>query len=165
MKLKHRETVAPDAPSLQRHPIEAFGIVNGNRSPALEQNCMKPKKSDQAWSREKSRRNRNAYTDVLKAHGVRDRGYMLCTDGIYQEALGGRAYEVRAANDLGAKANLRDHLCPVDLMLVSLAEAVAAERIEGEGSYGNAACAAVSRSCARAIAAGIRAARAPAARK
>ena len=121
---------------------------------------MKSKK-DLAWSREKSRRNRVAYTDVLKSRGVRDRGYMLCTDGIYQEVLGGRAFEVRAANDLGKKANLRDHLGPVDLLMVSLAEMIAAERIEGEGCHGNEACLAVSRLCARAIVEGINSARMP----
>lgn len=111
----------------------------------------------QNWAqiRIESRKNRRYYTDVLKAHGVEGRGYMLCTDAINKELLGGRAYEIRAANDLGRKANLRDHLDAPTLGLIIVAESLAAQRIEREMCVGNRNCIEVSVFCARAIASAV----------
>lgn len=106
---------------------------------------------DSARVRAHSRVIRRAFTDVLKAHGVTDRGYIACTDGMYLEILGGRACQIRAANDLGHRANLRDHMDPVTLSLFVLAEHLAAARIEDEIALGNRACAETSVDVARTV--------------
>lgn len=88
-----------------------------------------------------SRAQRNAYTDVLKDHGVEGRGYMECTEALYIHLLGGRSYEIRARMSLKPKANIREHLDASKLAYVMAAEALAAERIAEESRKGNADCA------------------------
>lgn len=88
-----------------------------------------------------SRAQRNAYTDVLKEHGVEGRGYMECTEALYIHLLGGRSYEIRARMSLKPKANIREHLDASKLSFVMAAEALAAERIAEESRKGNSDCA------------------------
>jgi hypothetical protein len=97
------------------------------------------------------RARRKGYTGVLKAHGVKERGYMECTEAVYIHLLGGRAYQLRSSMRLEPKANVRDHLDADDLAYVMAAEALASERIEEEDRRGNAACAEASAICATAI--------------
>ena len=87
-----------------------------------------------------ARSNRVKYTDVLKAHGVADRGYMECTEATYECLLGGPSWKLRAERKLPKKANLRDHLKADELSFVMAAEALAAERIADEGRHGNRGC-------------------------
>lgn len=98
-----------------------------------------------------SRARRNSYTDTLKAHGVTGKGYMYCTEAVYEHLLGGRSYQLRAHMELPAKANLRDHLSADKLAFVMAAEALSAERIAEEGREGNARCAEASAISAAAI--------------
>lgn len=98
-----------------------------------------------------SRAKRNDYTDTLKAHGVADKGYMLCTEAVYQHLLGGRSYELRNKMSLPANSNLRDHLDANKLAFVMAAEALTIERIREEGRQGNEACITASVKCASAI--------------
>lgn len=98
-----------------------------------------------------SRAQRNAYTDVLKEHGVEGRGYMECTEALYIHLLGGRSYEIRARMSLKPKANIREHLDASKLSYVMAAEALAAERIAEESRKGNADCAAATAVSASAI--------------
>lgn len=98
-----------------------------------------------------SRAKRNDYTDTLKAHGVADKGYMLCTEAVYQHLLGSRSHELRNKMSLPANSNLRDHLPASKLAFVMAAEALTIERIREEGRQGNAACITASVKCASAI--------------
>ncbi|WP_084250073.1 KilA-N domain-containing protein [Sphingomonas mali] len=98
-----------------------------------------------------ARSNRNGYTDVLKEHGVVEKGYMACTEAVYQALLGGKSYELRARRGLPDKTNLRDHMNVDELSYVMAAEALSAERIEEEDRQGNADCVAASRLGASAI--------------
>lgn len=84
-----------------------------------------------------ARSNRVKYTDVLKDHGVVDRGYMECTEATYECLLGGPSWKLRAERNLPKKANLRDHLKADELSFVMAAESLAAERIVDEGRSGN----------------------------
>lgn len=87
-----------------------------------------------------ARSNRVKYTDVLKAHGVVDRGYMECTEATYECLLGGPSWKLRAERNLPKKANLRDHLKADELSFLMAAESLAAERIVDEGRSGNQGC-------------------------
>lgn len=98
-----------------------------------------------------SRAKRNDYTDTLKEHGVEDKGYMLCTEAVYQHLLGGRSRELRNKMSLPANTNIRDHLDANKLAFVMAAEALAIERIREEGRQGNDACITASVKCASAI--------------
>lgn len=97
------------------------------------------------------RSGRRAYTDVLKAHGVKDRGYMECTEAVYLHLLGGRSYQIRSALRLKPKTNLREHLDADKLAYILAAEALSAERIEEEQRQGNKDCVEASALCASAI--------------
>jgi hypothetical protein len=97
------------------------------------------------------RSGRNNFTDVLKAHGVVDKGYMHCTEAVYQALLGGKSYEIRARLGLAPRVNLRDNLSATALASVMLAEALSSERIEEEKRHGNADCATATLKSARAV--------------
>ena len=106
------------------------------------------------WARLRahSRRNRRGYTDVLKDHGVTAKGYVSCTEVIYVEIIGDRAWKIRYRRNLPPKANVRDHLDNIELSAVALSEALAARAIEHSMVVGNAACTDVTAQCARDIA-------------
>jgi hypothetical protein len=93
-----------------------------------------------AGTRAMSRAQRVAYTDVLKNHYVTGRGYMLCTEAVYNRLLGGKSYQLRAARGLDDRANVRDNLSISELSFVMAAEALAAERIQDESRIGNDEC-------------------------
>lgn len=97
------------------------------------------------------RSQRKGFTDTLKAHGVEGKGYMHCTEAVYQALLGGKSYELRAKMGLPAKSNLRDELGATALASVMLAEALSSERIAEERRYGNADCATATLRSARAV--------------
>lgn len=84
---------------------------------------------------------RNQYTDTLKEHGVEERGYMDCTEGIYTGLFGRKSYQIRQARGLAPRTNVRDHLQEVELTFVAAAEALSAERIRAEKRIGNVDCA------------------------
>lgn len=110
----------------------------------LADNILKRANAEQnRWAgvRALSRAQRNAYTDILKVHGVEGRGYMECTEALYMHLLGGRSFEIRDRMKLKPKANIREHLDSSKLSYVMAAEALAAERIEEETRKGNSDCA------------------------
>lgn len=108
-----------------------------------------PKK---AVARAYARRNRRTFTDVLRDHGVKERGYMLCTDGAYVALFGRPAHQLRAMMGLPANANLRDHFDGIDLSAVMLVEAMAAKQIQDAVAIGNRACIEVTVETARRVA-------------
>jgi hypothetical protein len=83
---------------------------------------------------------RKAFTSMLGRHSVTPIGYGHCTNRIYQGTLGGKAKDVSKRLGLTKKQNLRDHLPTVDLIGVTLAEALATERIEKEDAQGDRQC-------------------------
>jgi hypothetical protein len=99
---------------------------------------------DHNTPRAHSIRIRNDYTDTLKEHGVKDHGYMECTEGIYGGFFGCKSYELRRLRGLPPLTNIRDHLPEAELIFVAAAEALSAERIRDEMRTGNGECAAAS---------------------
>lgn len=80
------------------------------------------------------------FASTLKKHGVRAQGFGDCTRAIYMPFFGGGTAHIKEKLGLPQKANVRDHMSHTQLAALSLSEAVAAERIEKEGGYGNLAC-------------------------
>lgn len=83
---------------------------------------------------------RNKLTEIAARHGVRDAGFRDITNAIYMPLLGGTAADVRRAQGLPAKANLRDTMSVIELRTVELAELVSAENIEQKRVFGASAC-------------------------
>jgi hypothetical protein len=83
---------------------------------------------------------RQAFTNRLKSHGVKVSGYGDCTRAIYVPMFGGSTDVIKQKYALPARANVRDYMTLTQLSAISFAEALAAERIEKEGTYGNLAC-------------------------
>ncbi|WP_298689099.1 KilA-N domain-containing protein [uncultured Sphingomonas sp.] len=100
-----------------------------------------PEANRWAGMRAMTRSNRNSYTLTLKTHGVAEKGYMNCTEAVYQALLGGKSYQLRAQRGLPPKTNLRDHMSIDELAYIMAAEALSAERIEEEARQGNIQCA------------------------
>lgn len=98
-----------------------------------------------------ARARRRSYTDVLKAHGVVQKGYMECTEAVYLNLLGGKSYQLRARMNLKPKTNLRDNLDADNLAYIMAAESLSAERIQDEQRQGNRECAEASAIGASAI--------------
>lgn len=97
---------------------------------------------DNRWvaARAQGRAKRIEYTDTLRAHGVRERGYADCTNAVYLEILGATAAQMRVAKGLGGGGNVRDHLTVPQLSYVAAAESLASDRIEELDCRGNLAC-------------------------
>lgn len=93
-----------------------------------------------AGARALSRSQRVAFTDVLKNHYVKGKGYMQCTEAVYTRLLGGKSFQLREARGLAPKVNVRDNLSIPELSFIMAAEALAAERIEEEHRLGNDEC-------------------------
>lgn len=83
---------------------------------------------------------RLVFTNRLKTHGVLAAGYRACTSAIYFPMFGGSTDVIKQKYALPKKANVRDYMTLTQLSAISFAEALAAERIEKEGTYGNFAC-------------------------
>jgi hypothetical protein len=99
-----------------------------------------PEANRWAGMRALARSNRNSYTLTLKNHGVVAKGYMDCTEAVYQALMGGKSYQIRAKRGLPPKSNLRDSMNIEELAYVMAAEALSAERIAEENRQGNAQC-------------------------
>lgn len=108
---------------------------------------------DNRWAgvRALSRSNRKNYTQTLKDHGVVEKGYMDCTEAVYQSLLGAKSYKIREQRGLPKGSNLRNHMDTSELSFVMAAEALTAERIADEDRRGNALCVEASRIGASAI--------------
>lgn len=140
-------------PALAIEVKETFLRAKAGDATLADEVLQKASPADNEWAgvRALSRAKRVQYTDVLKDHGVQDKGYMECTEAVYQNLLGGRSYEIRNRRGLPPKANLRDNMSARELAFVMAAEALSAERIEEEDRRGNAKCAEASAIGAKAI--------------
>jgi len=83
---------------------------------------------------------RAAFTNRLQRAGCNADGFRGCTRAIYQPMFGGGTDEIKKKYALPENANVRDHMSPVQLLAVGLAEALSTERIEKQGDYGNLVC-------------------------
>lgn len=83
---------------------------------------------------------RAGFTNRLQKSGCNQDGFRGCTRAIYQPMFGGGTDEIKKKYALPENANVRDHMSPVQLLAVGLAEALSTERIERQGDYGNLAC-------------------------
>lgn len=83
---------------------------------------------------------RKTFTARLKEHGVNFHGYRTCTHAIYQPLFGGGTTAIKQKYELPKGANVRDHLDVLDLATLTFIEALSAERLRAEGSYGTLAC-------------------------
>lgn len=98
-----------------------------------------------AATRATARVKRNAYTDTLYDHGVREpRGYAICTNAIYRGIHGKTAQALRRAKGISPSKNLRDAMSLDELIYTQAAEALATERIKETNPQGVDACASAS---------------------
>lgn len=95
---------------------------------------------------------RNIFTAKLKAAGVEHEGYRNCTNAIYTPLYGGTSNVVREKKGLDRKDNIRDHLPPVELAAIQLAELMASDSIEKNHLHGNAQCELAATKAGRAVA-------------
>lgn len=91
-------------------------------------------------------------TSQLQLSGVRGSGFGDCTRAIYTPLFGGGTSIIRQKYSVPAKANVRDYMGQTPLAAISLSEAIAAERIKEEGTYGNLACEQVCNQVGQAVA-------------
>ena len=95
---------------------------------------------------------RKEFTATLYAHGVRKHDeFRHVTNAVYHGLYGTDAAGLRERNSLPAKANIRDHMSPVGLASVMLAEVLASDRIVAKNDYGVVECARSTKACAEAV--------------
>lgn len=95
------------------------------------------------------------FTNRLQIHGVHGNGFQECTRAIYFPLFGGSTDTIKKNYNLPEKANVRDYMSQVQLATLSLAESLAAERIERERAYGNVACINISNQVGQTVAAAV----------
>ena len=84
---------------------------------------------------------RKGFTETLQQHGIKEGSeYARITNALYYPTLEGNASAVKARLGLPPKASLRDNLPIFELIKVSMAEAVAQRKIEGENRQGFTSC-------------------------
>lgn len=91
-------------------------------------------------------------TSQLQTSGVKGSGFGDCTRAIYAALFGGGTSVIRKKYSIPAKAIVRDYLARTPLAALSLTEALSAERIKNEGTYGNLACEQVCNQVGQAVA-------------
>jgi hypothetical protein len=91
-------------------------------------------------SRAEARAIRNGFTETLRDHDVKGRGYMDCTDEAYLKLFDAPAWQLRQRRGLPKGSNLRDKMDIVELQAIKLTEALATQRITVEDARGNAEC-------------------------
>lgn len=94
---------------------------------------------------------RRQFTDTLKAKGVVGLDFGAITNSTYICMWGANASGLRRAWGLPPKANLRDHMTPVQLTATSLAEAMTAERLSETEYRSGEACRLAAIRCARIV--------------
>ena len=94
---------------------------------------------------------RRQFTDTLKAKGAVDLDFGAITNSTYICMWGANASGLRRAWGLPPKANLRDHMTPVQLTATSLAEAMTAERLSETDYRSGEACRLAAIRCARIV--------------
>lgn len=120
--------------------------IKEERNPEISANkfisAYRKRGKSNAWisTRFEGLQQRNAFTDTLKSHDVKGKGYGACTDAIYKPLFGCGAKGIRKKKEQAAKTNIRDNMSMVELMAVGLSEALATEHIENNDVRGNKKC-------------------------
>jgi len=81
-------------------------------------------------------RSRNKLTDEWKERGARQNDYAILTNQIYKYGFGFFANEIKKELGLNPKANIRDHMSDLNLVLTNLGETVARELHINKDSQG-----------------------------
>lgn len=84
---------------------------------------------------------RKWFTSVLARHGVRGRGYGICSNAISHGLQGASVKTLRKLKGLDQNANVRDHASFAELVAWALAEILGGVRILKQNCYGNDQCA------------------------
>lgn len=129
--------------------------ITRGRQRAIEAWQRKGKGPEYIQTRLKGIEVRNQFTDALQAHGVVEWGYGECTNSIYKPLFGGDAKEINRQRGLPDKANVREHMSPVELAGTMFAETLAIDKIKREGRQGNKPCASACLATAISVAATI----------
>lgn len=95
----------------------------------------------QAEARVRTKRIRIWFAGVLKSHGVKDKGYAICTNNIYMRLFGGKASDLKAIRGLAKKDNLRDHFSISELNMTGFTEDLSGKKIKLTKARGNQECA------------------------
>lgn len=99
--------------------------------------------------RESSKKVRNTYTKTLQQHQVtQPREFARATNSIYRGIWGKDAAELRKANGLPDKCNVREHMSEPGLAATMFAEALASARIAETNRQGIDQCEEASSQCA-----------------
>jgi hypothetical protein len=96
--------------------------------------------------------NRKRFTSVLKAHGVRNRGYGKCTNMTYTGLFGTNKDGLLKRYGLPKGANFRDHASISDLNTLAFSEDLEGKSIEKRQDQGNVQCAQTCYNVARRVA-------------
>lgn len=99
-----------------------------------------PEANEWAGTRALGRAKRNEFTAALQAHGVKNLGYAICTDAIYETLFDARTRSLKQTRGLPANANLRDAMSSDELVSVMFAEMLSKRRIDEENPLGDLAC-------------------------
>lgn len=83
---------------------------------------------------------RNEFTKTLAAHGVKQNGFSICTNAIYQPLFGGSTEVIRHKKGLENNQKVRDNMSDVELTAVKLSELLARDNIEANNLKGNGEC-------------------------
>ncbi len=92
-------------------------------------------------SRVRSKATRKRFTGILKAHGVRGKGYGICTNTTYQRLYGGTAKQLKKQRGLKPNANLRDDFSVTELNTTSFTEDLSGKKVNKDKPKGNHECA------------------------
>lgn len=108
-----------------------------------------PEANEWAGKRALGRVVRRRFTDVLKAHGVKNAGFGQCTNVQYIALFDRNAQTLKMERGVTASGSLRDSMETRELVTVAFAEQLASSRIEEEVCQGNKECAEASSKSAK----------------
>lgn len=130
------------SPSLHYEVNEVFLRYKSGDATLADEVLQKasPQANEWAGVRAMGRAERNNYTGILAAHGVKDRGYANCTNAIYENLFGAKAKELRTQKGVKNNVPLRDHMSTKELVYTMASEHLAGERIVEVNCRGNIEC-------------------------
>ena len=130
-------------PKLAIEVKEVFLRYKAGDATLADEVLQKASAEDNIWAANRAigRAARLNFTHELQERGVAEpKHYAMCTDTTYRGLFGLSAKELKAANGMPAKANLRDGMKAKDLAFLAASEALAVERMEDEESQGFTEC-------------------------
>jgi DNA-damage-inducible protein D len=111
-------------------------------------------------ARDKGKEKRTLLTDTLSRHDIKEhKHYAILTDTASRSTFGKSVQEFRTEKGLVKKDKTRDHYTEIELLQMSLTEALSAEKIEKEDRRGLTPCEQAIRHCGSSVRQGVEAAR------